>query len=427
MTRIADTPGVRSRRAFLWGIAGATVCRALQGQAGTAQKHFRNGPKHPNLVKDIKRSVLWNGRAGGTTWFHPRACRVPTQDTPLVFMTLQSITGSDVFGQVHWSVSSDLGTSWTPPQKIAALGRHPADNDLSEGVCDVVPEYHAQADTILAMGHNVYYDPSGKLARPQLERYPVYVTRTADGRFSSASRLQWDDPRGTAIYTCGCAQRIILPDGKLLIPLSFAPAGKSARSVGSVLCSYDGRTVTVEHFSNALSNKVKRGLLEPTLAQFQDKIYMTIRAEDGHGYVTSSADGLSWGTQQPWCWDNGEPLTMSTTQQRWLPHSDALYLVYTRRAPENRNVFRWRAPLFMARVDTARLCLIRSTERIVLPLIGDGINHARHVARMGNFHTVAVSPRESWVTVGECLPHDGWKGDVLLARIRWARPNTSVT
>ena len=81
---------------------------------------------------------------------------------------------------------------------------------------------------------------------------------------------------------------------------------------------------------------------------------------------------------------------------------------------------RWRAPLYLARVDTKRLCLIRATERIVLPLIGDGVDNARHVARMGNFHTVAVTPQESWVTVGETLPNDGWKGNTLLARIKWA-------
>jgi hypothetical protein len=290
-------------------------------------------------------------------------------------------------------------------------------------VCDVVPEYHAQTDTVLAIGHNVYYDRTGRLAQPQLERYPVYVVRTPDGRFSEAARLQWDDPRGTAIYTCGCAQRVTRPDGRILVPLSFAPKGRAARSVGSVLCAYDGRTLTIEQCSNELSNGVKRGLLEPTLAEFQGKVYMTIRAEDGRGYVTSSTDGLSWQAQRPWCGDDGKPLTMSTTQQRWLPHSDALYLVYTRKAKANINVFRWRAPLYLARVDTSRLCLIRSTERVVLPLIGDGVDNARHVARMGNFHTVAATEAESWVTVGECLPYDGWRGNVLLARIRWSRPN----
>jgi len=374
-------------------------------------------------VKAIERCVLCNGRAGGTTWFHPRACMIPTDASPVAFMTLQSITGSDVFGHVHGSTSTDLGQSWTEPEEIAALGRHPARNELAEGVCDVVPEYHAQTGTVLAIGHNVYYDKTGRLARLQLERYPVYVVRTRDGKFSQPAKLPWDDPRGTAIYTCGCAQRVTLPDGHILIPLSFGPKGQTARSVGSVLCTYDGHTLTIQRCGNELSNGVKRGLLEPTLAAFQGRVYMTIRAEDDRGYVTASTDGLNWPAQRPWCWDDGEPLTMSTTQQRWLPHSDALYLVYTRKAKENVNVFRWRAPLYLARVDTEKLCLIRATERVVLPLIGDGVNDARHVARMGNFHTTAATADESWVTVGECLPDDNWRGNLLGARIQWSRPN----
>ena len=409
-----------TRREFMGLMAAATLSGGWPGRTMAGE----NASGRVGGVEGIERSVLWNGRAGGTTWFHPRACMIPTDDGPVAFMTLQSITGSDVFGHVHWSTSTDLGRSWTEPEKIAALGRHPARNELAEGVCDVVPEYHRQTDTVLAIGHNVYYDPTGRLARPQLERYPVYVVRPPAGRFSPAARLQWDDPRGTAIYTCGCAQRVTLADGRILIPLSFAPQGRAARSVGSVLCAYDGRTLAIERCSNELSNGVKRGLLEPTLAAFQDKVYMTIRAEDGRGYVTSSTDGLNWEPQRPWCWDDGEPLTMSTTQQRWLPHREALYLVYTRKAKENVNVMRWRAPLYLARVDTARLCLVRASERIVLPLIDDGVNDARHVARMGNFHTVAATPTESWVTVGECLPDDGWRGDVLLARVRWSRPNT---
>ena len=392
-----------------WRAAFATAVRA-QPPAESA---------HSSGVKHIERAILFNGRAGGTTWFHPRACMIPTNTGPLAFMTLQSITGSDVFGHVHFSTSADLGKSWTTPQKIAALGRHPARNELTEGVCDVVPEYHPLTRTVLAIGHNVYYDKSGRLARPQLERYPVYVVRTPDGRFSRVAKLPWGDPRGTAIYTCGCAQRVTLPDGRVLIPISFAPQGQTARSAGSVLCAFDGRTLTIEQSGNELSNGIKRGLLEPTLAQFQGRFYMTIRAEDDRGYVTASNEGLTWQPQRPWCWDDGEPLTMSTTQQRWLPHADGLYLVYTRKAEMNVNVFRWRAPLYLARVDIERLCLIRSTERVVLPLIGDGVNDPRHVARMGNFHTVAATPNESWVTVGECLPEDDWRGDVLLARIQW--------
>ena len=45
------------------------------------------------------------------------------------------------------------------------------------------------------------------------------------------------------------------------------------------------------------------------------------------------------------------------------------------------------------------------------------------VAIMGNFHVTHASPAESWVTVGEWQPRNGIKGDLLLARIRWAVPN----
>jgi hypothetical protein len=50
----------------------------------------------------------------------------------------------------------------------------------------------------------------------------------------------------------------------------------------------------------------------------------------------------------------------------------------------------------------------------------------KHVAVMGNFHTVATAPGESWVTVSEEFPGNGWRGDTLLARIRWGRPNRLI-
>ncbi len=375
-----------------------------------------------DLVKGIDRTVVWNGRAGGTTWFHPRACMVPGSSPPLGLMTLQSIGGSDYFGHVHWSITKDLGRTWSEPKPIPSLGRHPAKDDLQEGVCDVVPDYHAKTNTVLAIGHNVYYR-KGHLARPQLERYPMYVVRSADGTWSEARRIEWDDPRTTAIYTCGCAQRVTLDNGDLLIPLSFAPKGQTDRGVGTVLCGFDGRTVSIKKHGNELRNGVKRGLLEPNLVRFKGRFYMTIRSEDGRGYVTVTDDGFEWAKQQAWRWDDGEPLTMSTTQQHWLVHSETLSLVYTRKAAKNVNVMRWRAPLYMAAVDLDKLCLTRATERVVLPLIGDGVNNAKHVARMGNFHTTAATPSESWVTVGECLPDDGWRGDLLMARVHWTRPN----
>ena len=115
----------------------------------------------------------------------------------------------------------------------------------------------------------------------------------------------------------------------------------------------------------------------------------------------------------------------STTQQRWLPHSDGLFLTYTRKHPSNVNVVRWRTPIFVAEVDLKRLCLVRSTEKIVFPLEGDGVNNAAAVPILGNFHTTAISPRESLVTTCETVLKT-FHGNTLQARIRWSRPNRDI-
>ncbi len=383
-------------------------------------------PAPAPLIAGIERDVLFPGRENGVTWFHPRPCMVPTDDGPEAVMTLQSIGGSDVFGPVHWTTSEDLGRTWSAPKPIPGLGRRDLGGGWEVGVCDVVPEYHPPTRTVLAIGHNVYYE-RGVLARPQRQRWPVYVVRSSDGGWSGPKRLDWDDPRATAIYTCGCSQRVVLEDGEVLIPLSFGPEGRTHRSVTTVLCRFDGTDLRIRQVGEELALDAGRGLLEPSLTHLDGRFYLTIRAEDGHGYVSVSEDGLRWEPKRPWCWDDGTPLAMSTTQQHWLPHAEGLFLVYTRKAPENANVFRWRAPLYVAEVDRDTLRLIRATERVVLPLIGDGIAGPAHVARMGNFHTVAAAPGESWVTVGETLPEDGWRGDTLLARVRWSRPNPRAT
>ena len=62
----------------------------------------------------------------------------------------------------------------------------------------------------------------------------------------------------------------------------------------------------------------------------------------------------------------------------------------------------------------------------MLPLTGDGVNAADEVPLMGNFQTTNISPNESWITDGEMLPKRGFKGDLVLGKIRWSRLNTLV-
>lgn len=389
---------------------------AAAGAAGSLSAAEPTG-----LVAGIEKETLAHGRDGtAPTWFHPRACVIPTAGGPLVFMTLQTIGGSDYFGPVHWMTTADLGRTWTAPQPVPSLGRVPQASGWDEGVCDVVPEFHPPTGSVLAMGHNVFYR-GPRFEKQQPARWPVYSV-WKDGRWGARRKLEWDDPRGANIYTNNCGQRVVLPNGQIAFVMSFG-AAQTGRSAAGVRCSFDGDTLAIEQVGREMKHAAGRGLLEPSLVHWREKFYVTLRAEDERGYVAACDDGLEFAEKQPWAWDDGAVIPMSTTQQHWLAHSEGLFLVYTRRDASNLKVPRWRTPLFMSQVDPATLRLRRDTERIVLPLVGDGFNAPEDVAYGGNFHPVNVSPHESWVTDGEMRPRHGYRGDLLLARIRWSQPN----
>lgn len=405
-----------TRRRFLrvagTGLVGAALARITAAEDG-------------DLIAGVEKVTLRRGRDGsGPTWFHPRACMIPGDSAPTAFMTLQTIAGSDYFGPVHWMTSTDLGRTWSEPAPVPPLGRVKLPDGSEEGICDVVPEWHPASKTVLALGHNVFYS-GPTFSSNQPPRWPVYAV-WRNGQWGPRRKLDWADPRGAYIYTNNCGQRVVLPDGGILMAFTHTAVKSRPRSVSSVIYSFDGDTLAVRRVGEEISHDQGRGLLEPSLVAYRGRFFLTMRAEDNRGYVAASDDGLNWTPKRPWTWDDGQPLTLSTTQQHWLAHSESLWLVYTRKDDSNTNVIRWRSPLWMAQVDIERLCLRRDTERVVLPLVGDGVNDPDRVALMGNFHTTAASPDESWVTVGEWQPRNGIRGDLLLARIHWTRPNTLV-
>ena len=410
---------MKTRRAFLRDTAAGGAGMML------ASGWARGAAPSGGLIGEIEKVVLRREDAPGPCWFHPRACMIPGRagGAARAFMTLQPIMGSDYFGPVHATTSDDLGKTWTEHEPVPPLGWEKLPDGGHEGVCDVTPEFHGATGTVLALGHNVFY--KGQHFDPkQPPRRPVYAV-WKNGVWGRRQRLEWDDPRGGYIYTNNCGQRVNLPNGEVMMSFTFGVEGKP-RAVCGVRCSFDGESLRVRETGNALTNTKGRGLLEPSLTRFGGRYYLTIRAEDNRGYVAVSEDGLNYAPQQAWAWDDGEALAMSTTQQHWLTHSEGLFLVYTRRDASNLNVIRWRSPLFVAQVDTKTLRLIRSTERVVLPLVGDGIKEPKRVPMMGNFHVTNASPDESWVTVGSWRPQGGLRADMLLGRIRWRVRNGLV-
>ncbi|MBA4016237.1 MAG: exo-alpha-sialidase [Pirellula sp.] len=406
----------------------ATTClpATVTGTLGECGSSPLAAPR--DRIRAIKRSTIFRGTldaAGkplGTTWFSTRCCLIPPpanaeRTTPTALMLLCEITGSDYFGPTHVTESTDSGQTWNVPTPVPGLGRTPLGDSAGTEVtvCDMVPEFHRQTGTVLAMGHDVFYR-DGHFFRDQPPRHAVYLVRAADGTWGPLQRLEWNDPRGAFIYTCNCAQRTTLTGGDILVPLSVG-ATSAARSVVVVRCAFDGRELRVRSTSNELTNTKGRGLLEPSLAQLDGRHYLTIRAEDERGYVSTSDDeGSTWTPQIAWAFDDGEPLVTSTTQQRWLTLDGELYLVYVRKDPTNLSVMRWRAPLFIALVDRRTLRLVRNTERIVVPLEGDGVGAGDRVPHLGNFHCCVAGPREAWVTVGDYDPK-AFRGNTTLARV----------
>src|SRR5262245_14202047 len=97
-----------SRRHFLTTVSVGAAGVALGSPAFAAER--------TGLIASIEKVTLRRGRDGsGPTWFHPRVCMVPGTGGTTAFMTLQTITGSDYFGPVHWMTSRDLGKTWTEP------------------------------------------------------------------------------------------------------------------------------------------------------------------------------------------------------------------------------------------------------------------------------------------------------------------------
>ncbi|WP_414662451.1 hypothetical protein [Horticoccus sp. 23ND18S-11] len=379
----------------------------------------------PALVDyTIQLDVVRSGFDGVHCWVHPRAGIVPhPAGPPSVVMTLQTLwlKGSDVFGPLNDLRTDDLGRTWRGPVEHAAtLGHRPEPGGVTHAPSDFWSQWHAASGRLLGIGHTVRYQDNAVVPdRARETSYSVYdpaartwsawktVVMPPEARFHSAG--------------AGSVQRVDLPNGDILLPFSFKARGDADSQVAVARCAFDGTTLSVKEIGGALAVKGGRGLGEPSIAQAGGRFFLTLRNNDA-GYVTSSADGLNFAAPKRWTWDDGTDLGNYNTQQHWVTHGDALFLVYTRRGAGNDHVFRHRAPLFIAQVDPARLVVLRATEKILVP---------EHGARLGNFGVTAISENETWVTVAEWMqtnppmrviaPDNPWGADnrVYAARIRF--------
>jgi hypothetical protein len=337
------------------------------------------------------------------------------------------LAGSDIFFALNEMRSDDLGKTWTGPiEHGATLGRRDEPGGVVVVTCDFTPKWHAKSGKLLGIGQTARYRNNRIIENRDRETsYSIY---DADKRaWSPWTTLEMPDRDKFQSAGAGSVQRVDLPNGDILLPIYFKNKTQKTYRTTVLRCQFDSQKLTFAEQGNELTIDSGRGLYEPSLTRFRDRYYLTLR-NDSAGYVATSDDGLRFDEPRKWLWDDGAELGNYNTQQHWVTHSDALFLVYTRKGAENDHVFRHRAPLFIAEVDPQTLRVRRSTERILVPERG---------ARLGNFGVTQVSERETWVTVAEwmqtwgpnvVIPTDnkyGADNSVYVARIVWDKPNTT--
>ncbi len=378
-----------------------------------------------NLSLDIP-AKLFDGQR---CWAHPRAGIIPgagKNGLPQIIMTMNTaeLTGSDVFKGMFSMKTDDLGKSWTTPGELKNMTyRWEVIDGVQRPVAasDFWPKWHAATKTLLGTGHTVAYTQDWKVMTPGAKRprdttFSIYNSDTDE--WAEWQKLKMPD---TGIFHdsgAGCVQRFDEKDGTILLPVYYVPLGKNSR-VTVLRCKFDGKILHYLSHSNELKiDDETRGLHEPSLSKFNNEFFLTIR-NDKKAFVTRSKDGLNFDPIQSWKFDDNSDLGSYNTQAHWVTHSDALFLVYTRRGANNDHVARNRAPLFMAQVDTDRLCIIRSTEIALTPNRG---------AQQGNFGVTDVSRDETWVTTSEWMQPKGVEkygsdGSIFIARIHWSKSN----
>ena len=237
--------------------------------------------------------------------------------------------------------SDDLGTTWTGPTLPKQLDWQKGENDETIAVCDVTPGWHAATRRVIAIGTKLRYSAAGAQLMDKPRSYDCAYAAYDPKSDTWTTWKMLDMPQGDdkQFYQLapGCTQWLVRADGTLLIPVYYQGPQGGPYSVTVVHASFDGTSLKYIGHGDELHLKDVRGLVEPSLAFFQGRYYLTLR-NDLRGYVTVGDNGLNFAPMKPWRFDDGSKLGSYNTQQHWVTHSDGLFLAYTRRGAKNDHI-----------------------------------------------------------------------------------------
>ncbi len=359
-------------------------------------------------IKSLQEHVLVPGKSHKGLWlgpsllFKPGIPGNPAEDIHLFFPESDRRGGDSHQRTLHFIATrapenqdefSNWHQTWQPKDYPEAL-RERVDEENFHFVPTFNWKFHASSGKVIAFGHVLrHFD---KALSDHLEHCAISYSHydPSTGTFApwKSFRIKIDGEEKPCV---AYGQRVDLPNGDILLPFSTIKeldGWNSIRWCGSARCRFDGDSVKVIEVGKLVTHPEPRGFVEPSMAEHNGVFYMTLRAQDGHSHVTTSKDGLTWEEPRPWRWDNGDPIPMDQTMTKFVSHKEGLFLVYTRITEDNKNVFRHRAPVFLAQIDPEGVCLVRETESVLL---------ANRGFPLGNFNVNEVSPNETWITVPE--------------------------
>lgn len=370
----------------------------------------------------VRNVIVNHGFNGKTFWAQARGGVIPGKGNqpPVVVVTAQPAlrSGSDIFYALSEWRSADRGKTWDGPLEHAeTLGRRQESDGVVVGICDMTPGWHAASGTLLSTGHTVRYRDDRKPCTGRRRETPYSIYEPEHRTWTPWRTMAMPAYPEFENAGAGSTQRFDLEDGTILLPIYHKPVSDNPKACNSstvIRCSFDGNELKYLERGSELTLSDPRGFCEPSVTRCKGRFFLTLR-NDIRGYVAVGEDGLHFDEPVPWRFDDGSELGNYNTQQHWVVRGDTLFLVYNRKGLNNDHVFRHRAPLMIAQVDTESLAVLRDTERELVPNRG---------ARLGNFSVCDVAPDETWVVVAEwmqpigCEEH-GSDNTIWVARIQW--------
>lgn len=337
-------------------------------------------------------SKLGGNFDGEKCYVHTRAVSIGEDYT---FMSMQylNISGADSFMPLVYV--ENFGKGWSEPENLGAVKKDEKGNISL--LCDATPIYHKKTEKIIIYGHIVTYLPDGITAVEEEKYHIGYYVFDPESKSVSELKILHSPEEYLRGFIMGCSQSVIEENGDILMPVELLLKEEFHLSTAVARLFFDGKNLKFLSMGNVLEISAPRGLYEGSLIKLKSRYYITLR-NDEHGYFSVSNDGMNFSSPEIWRWDSGEILENYNTQQHWFYLDDELYLVYTRKAENNSHVFRHRAPLFFAKVDIEKMCLIKESEKIAVYERG---------ARLGNFGVNQIKEDKALITVGEWMQFEG--------------------